>query len=372
MSERAEDKRLKELRDKGITVYSISRLDCINRCLAEAYKTYVLHEKGRDSIYAKMGSRLHDTLEKIANGEATEAELLPSMNDELEDMQLCGLEFPKDREGNDTIRDNWIKDITHFCKTFKMPKNQNLKTEELIIYKSPKGHYLQGYIDLQHIHDDGSISIYDWKSSTIYSGKDIAEHARQLILYALAKEQEGHTVKNIFWVFLKYVKVTFQGYKTAKSKNKTEIVKCIERRKLFSELEKYFRQDLIESGMDEFDVDISLDNIRERLYDGQELPEELKSKYKIRPCAVEFELTQEAKDECIKYIDDTIEMWEGLNPDDPKEYPPCKFTKTKSSDGSEVLSMFFCTQLCGHFENCTYAKDFLDSWSDDNSDDDLF
>lgn len=372
MSERAEDKRLQELRDKGITVYSISRLDTINRCLAEAYKTYVLHERGRDSIYAKMGTRLHDTLEKIANGEADESSLLPAMNDELEDMQLCGLEFPKDREGNDTIRDNWIKDITHFCSTFHMPRGKKLKTEELFLYTTPSGHILQGYIDLQHELNDGSIAIYDWKSSSIYKGSDLKDHARQLILYALGKEQEGYTVRSISWVFLKFVRVTFQGYKTSKSKQKTEIVKDIERRKIYAELEKYFQKDLEEMGMDEFDISVTLDNIKQEIYNNGQIPEILRDKYKMRPCVVSVELTEENRNECIDYIENTIKLWESLDSDDEKSYPPLKFTKLKASDGTEALSMFYCINLCSHFNTCNYAKDFLDQWSANNQGDDLF
>ena len=188
----------------------------MNNCLYEAYKTYVLHEKGKDNIYAALGGRIHDTLEAIVNNEATEADLLPAMNDELEDMELLDLQFPKDRDGGDSIKDNWIKDMTHFANTYRSPRNKQLTTEDLIIYKTNDGHYLQGFIDLYWTRKNGEIDIYDYKTSTLYSGKDIANHARQLILYALAKEQEGFKVRNASWIFLKYLDVTFQGYKTAK------------------------------------------------------------------------------------------------------------------------------------------------------------
>jgi hypothetical protein len=88
------------------TVYSISRLDCINRCIYEAYRTYVLHERGDKNIYTVLGSTIHECLENIVKGEATEEDLLPAMEKDLENVSLFGLEFPKDMKGEDSIRVN--------------------------------------------------------------------------------------------------------------------------------------------------------------------------------------------------------------------------------------------------------------------------
>ena len=153
---RNKDNRLQELRDKGVTVYSISRIDSINNCLHGAYRTYDLHEKGAPNIYSSAGSVTHDCLEKIMNNEATEADLLPCIQEELDNLDLLNIEFPKDRNGGDSIREGWIADMTHFASTYKKPTG-NFKTEELFIYKTKGGHYLQGYIDLQRINKDGSI-----------------------------------------------------------------------------------------------------------------------------------------------------------------------------------------------------------------------
>lgn len=373
VSGRPKDARLKELKDKGETIYSISRLDTMNNCKYEAYRTYILHEHGKDNIYACLGTKLHDTLEKITKGEATEADLLPVMKEELNDMDMLGLSFPKDRNDQDTIRDNWIKNISHFCKTYKAPKNKNLKTEELFIWTSPKGYKLQGYIDLSWIHDDGSISIFDYKTSTKYNGKDIENHARQLILYALGKEQEGYKVKSINWVFLKYAQLSFMGYKTAKSKEKTKIVKDVERRKIGAELSKYIAADMKELGYDELDINIILDKIRKEGYDESIIPEELRKNYIVKPCVVSVELTDESRKDTIDYIEQTIEEWIKLDETNEQDYPPRKFTRVKSSSGEEALDMFYCTQLCSHFDKCGYAQDFLNQWQeDDNFNDDLF
>ena len=371
MGERALDPRLKELYDKGVPIYSISRLGTINGCLQEAYKTYVLHEKGVDNIYGALGSRIHDTLEAIVNGEADESDLLPAMNEEFDYMDLIGLEFPKDSKGGDSIREGWVKDMTHFCETYKSPRGKNLHTEELFIYKTPKGRYMQGYIDLYAQHNNGSIDIYDYKTSSMYKGADLKEHAMQLLTYCLAKQQEGFTVNRVAWIFLKYVDITFMGKKTVKSKNKTEITKTVERKKIASEMSKYVEQDLYEAGYDEIDAEVFLSKfMKTNKFDS--LPEDIRSNYKMKPCVYYYELSEENLQECIDYIDNTIDFWESLDQENESLFKPRNFTKTQKN-GKIVNDFFYCTNLCGHFKTCNYIKDFLEQLStDEENDDDLF
>lgn len=365
MGERIKDDRLEKLKAEGHEIYSISRIDSINRCLYEAYRTYKLGERGEENIYTVLGSSIHNTLEAIVNGEATEADLLPAMNKDLEDLELFGLEFPKDSKGEDSIRNGWIADMKHFCNTYKSPKKSGLKTEELVIYKTPKGYYLQGYIDLQWEHG-GVVDIYDYKTSSLYSKADMKDHGRQLILYALAKEQEGVTVNSINWLFTKYVEVIYQGYKTAKSKEKTEIHKNIERRKVGKEMTDVIMRDLQEVGFDDFDIDLITDKLCEtNTFDC--LPEQIRSNYKMRPCVVKYELTDEVKQECIDYIESTIEMWESKTDEElSRNHKP--FTRTQKN-GKEVSDIFFDTCLCPHRKNCPYLSDFLETMQKDDEED---
>lgn len=355
--ERKADKRLEELRNKGTPIYSISRLDCINRCLYEAYLTYVLGSQQFPNVYSILGGRIHTILEGITNGTNTQEDLLPAMQGEFEEMDMLGIEFPKSRDGGDAIRQNWIANMESFCKEYKPPKGKQLKAEELFIYQTPKGRYLQGYIDLQQIHDDGSISIFDYKTSSLYKGSDIKEHARQLITYALGKEQEGIKVRNASWIFLKYVSVRFVGKKTAKSKKETEIIKVIERRHIAHELAPYIEGTLNKLGYDEFDIDLMLSEMRQS-NSLAKLPEEAKSQYKITPYILSVDLSDEARQECIDYIDSTIDRWEALS--EESEYTPREFVKIQQN-GKQVPDYFFCCNLCGHFRNCKYIHEYLDS-----------
>ncbi len=370
MGKREQDQKLTELRDKGIEIYSISRIDAINHCLYAAYRTYKLHERGENNVYAILGGDIHDVLEGITNGEKTEADLLPAVEDELTDLEMLGLDFPKDQMGGDSIRQNWIANISNFCVTYEAPKNKgDLKAEELFIFKTPKGRYLQGYIDLQRIRSDGSIDIVDYKSSSLYKGADLKSHQRQLILYVLGKEQEGYKVNSASWMFFKYVSVEYKGYKTSRSKNETLISKVMERRKVITELLPMLVERMNKAQMDSLDIEVIVDQMLEsQTIDA--MPKELREDIKIKPYVLEADLSDEAKKECIEYIDNTIDMWESLS-DNEAEYEPRKFTK-RQKNGKVVSDIFFCTSLCSHFKQCPHIKDYLDGNVEEDDDEDLF
>lgn len=364
--ERQSDKRLEELREKGVPIYSISRLDCINRCLAEAWQTYHEGNRGDGNIYALCGSKVHEVLEGIVNGEKTEEDLYPAVVAELEEAEMLGYEFPKMADGSDGIRDKWIKDMTHFCKTYKSPDPSNLTTEELFIYTSPKGNVLQGYIDLQKKNSDGSISIYDYKTSSLYSGSAIKEHGRQLVVYQMGLEQANIKVRSTSWIFLKYADIRFLGKKTIKSKEETEISKIVERCKIGIEISKYVEQKMLAAGYDEIDIDVAINDFK-KTNSFEVLPNDISSQFRMLPYVMKYEVTDELKNECNEYIDNTINKWESLG-DKAENYPSLSFIKMQKN-GKEILDLFYCTKLCSHRKTCKYLHDFIDKYDSQHNND---
>lgn len=366
--EREPQEILKELQEKNIPVYSFSRLDTINNCLYEAYRTYILGDSDNaiDNIYAILGGRTHDILEGIMNRENTEADLLPAIHEELEDMDMIGIEFPKGRDGSDSIRQGWLIDMEHFAKTYKAPKGK-FETETFFLYETPNHNYLQGYIDLTRIRKDGSIDIYDYKTSSMYKGDEIKKHGRQLVLYALGKKQQGYTVKTISWIMLKYVEVIYTGKKTARSKEETEIKKVIERKNLVKELIPVIEGKLQKYKVDEVDIELIVDEALER----NVIPEILQCEFVIKPYVMRYELTDEIEQECIDYIDSTIEKWEKLDGNDENNFPPKAFTKITKA-GKEVEDCFYDTQLCSYRKCCPHLQKFLDTYVSKSEDDNLW
>ena len=345
--------------------YSISRLDAINRCLYEAYRTYILDERGEKNIYTILGSSIHECLENIINNRATEKDLLFAMQNELETLDMLGLDFPKDIRGENSIKTNWIANMTHFCTKYKSPKKKHLKAEELVKYTTPKGYSMQGYVDLIWQHDN-VVDIYDYKTSSLYSKTDLKEHGRQLVFYGLALEAQGYKVRSINWIFTKYVDVNYLGYKTIKSKKKTDIHKIIERRKINIELSDPMINALKDMNYDDLDIEMIIDDFKET----NVVPKQLSRQFKIRPCVIEYDFTEETKTECLEYIEDTIEKWESYSKED-KINNHRDFTRIQKN-GKVINDIYYCTSLCPHKKTCPYLSDFIDQLEQSKNEDDLF
>lgn len=335
------------------TVYSISRLDSINNCLTEAYYTYRKNDRGEGNIYSYCGSKIHEVLENIVNGNATEEDLLPAMQEELQNLDKFGIFFPKDSRGGDAVKDGWIANMEHFCKTYHSPRGKNFQTEIEVNYTSPKGNKLVGYIDLLKTNKDSSVEIYDYKTSSMYKGDDLMKHGRQLCVYALALEQQGYNVRSVSWIFLKYVDITYMGFKTVKSKEKTELKKTVERRKIVRELEKSIRTELEEQECSNIEIDFLMeDALKSNI-----IPDQVAHLYKIRPTVVTYELTDEIKNECNRYIDETVEKWEQLTDEECFESHR-SFTRIQNN-GKEVSDCYYCMALCPHRKTCPHLQDYL-------------
>lgn len=329
----------------------------------------MLHDRSNQlpNIYGILGGSTHDCLEAITLGEATEEDLLPTVQKDLDELAMLDIDFPRDRKGGTAIRDGWIADMEHFCKTYKAPKGE-FQTEQFFLYKSPGGNYLQGYIDLIRLNKDGTISIYDYKTSALYKGEDIKSHGRQLVLYALGKEAQGFKVKNVAWIFLKYCEVKYVGKKTSRSKKEAPISKVIERKNLIKDLEQVIIAKLEQLGMDELDIDFALIQAKEN----NEIPQEVADQFKVIPYVMNYELNDDIKNETDEYIDNTIEMWESLRVKDyEQDYSPIEFQRTQKN-GKVIENIFYCTSLCGYRKVCPHLKKYLDTKQEPTDDSDLF
>lgn len=363
MGQRELDPRLKALFDAKKKVYSISKLNTIDQCEYQAYLSYVKHAKQSSSCYSILGTRIHDCLEAIMNDESTEETLLPALNKELEDMDMLGIDFPNDRNGGTSIRDNWIADMKDFCVGFVKPKGK-FETEQLFIYDcGDQIHYLQGYIDLIRHNNDGTLSIFDWKTSSQFTAKDLVHHGRQLVLYAMGKEQEGYTVKNVAWIMLKYAEVSWNGKARKNVKTETRIKKVFNRGKILKELKPYLESNLENLGFTEIDIEMMLDDaVKRNSWD--KLPEEVRKKYTIKPYVRWYEITDELKQETLDYIKNRIEQFESKS-DNEVDWEPVEIDKS---------SEFFCSVLCGYKHICKYIADYkcIKEELKQNDDDDLF
>ena len=369
MAERETDLRLKILYDNpNINVYSISKLNCIEDCEYEAWNTYNQKDRGMNGVWGILGGRMHDTLENIINNKAVKEDLLPAFYAELNDVEMLDLNFPKDRNGNNSIRDNYVSNIKHFCDTFVKPKGKYL-TEKLVILKISETRYLIGYIDLIKENVNKTETIIDWKTSKNFDKDDLLHHGRQLVTYQLAEEQEGKEVYKTFWYMLKYVEVKFMGKARSNSKNETELCKILERRKLVSELKDHLEYDLYKIGYSEIDVEIMLQESIEN-NSLNNLPKDIISKYNIKPYVREYIIDDELKQETLDYINRIADIFESKS-DNEDEWKPRNFVNEKGKE-----DIFKCLVLCNHRKTCKHIQKYLElkdlEKKNETTDEDLF
>lgn len=355
MAEREVDPRLKKLRDDGCNIYSISRLNTLHQCPYQAYLKYVKHEPDSGgNVWSFLGGRVHDALQNCIDGTGTEEEIKKAILEEFSDLDMAGIEFPKDSNGNDTIKNNWIANMTRFSEEFKTPKGE-FETEKLILYPIDDKNYMQGYIDVTKFNKDGTVDIIDWKTSSQFKNGHLVEAGRQLILYGLAKELEGYKVRKLRWVMLKYCVTTWT------LKNGKEKQKISEWRKLIKDMKSVIEKSLAELGMDEIDIEVLMQEGLEK-NTWSVFPEEIQNKFKTSIYVRDYEFSQENIDETISYIKDTINQYQTR-----KKWEPCNIDEDS----------FFCASLCGyggHTNKCCYWQDYCEKFvaEDKDDEDDIF
>ncbi|MGP3781789.1 PD-(D/E)XK nuclease family protein [Bacillus sp. 4A_MP3] len=335
--------KLNELRQQGKNIYSFSKLGTFNNCEYEYYNTYVLKKKGIDNIYTLMGSELHKGIEQIYKNELNIGEFKKGFENRLIELELNGVNFP-----SDSIGDSWKADIGHFLNNFNKIDSK-MVLEKLLVFEISDGIYLQGYVDAILPSEKGKpyVSIYDWKTSSKFAGKKLNEAGRQLLMYKLALEQTTDLkVDKILWFMVKYVYVCTQGKTKVKKK-------MCNRGKWVKEIRMQLEKEMRTLEYDYFEIDLLLDNaVKENSIDC--LPEEIKNKYWLEDCLVEYEVTEEKINELKEYITDTVKKIENKDREDETQWEPVKIDKYNS---------FYCSVLCGHRKTCKFYKDFLNKSS---------
>ncbi len=338
---RAEDK-LKELREQGVTVWSFSRLGSFHNCQYEYYNTYVLKNRGKGNVYTEAGSFVHDFIENTYKGEYLKQNFSEDFIVKMGELELLGIDFP-----SDDIRKNFIEDVKHYTKNFKLLQGNHL-LEKLIVFEID-GHWFQGYIDMTQVveNDEGSkdVNVIDWKTSSKFTGKKLTEAGRQLVMYKLGLEATSKAkINKLMWCMIKYL------YVCNVQKNKKVKRKMCSRRKWVKEMKATFEKELLNNGMDDLEVDILLETaVNENNIDN--LPQFIKDKYWIEDCYVEYEVDEDKINEFKNYINSTIVEIESKNPNNVEDWKPLDLEKES----------FYCNHLCGHRSTCKFLQEYKKS-----------
>lgn len=178
--------------------YSYSKLTTFRQCEFQYLSSYELRQESDENIYGLAGTTVHNIIEDIQEKKITNEEGLMRFDEEMEMHEILGYTFTSEKTKN-----NFIESIRHFIKYFKPIDKGKVEVEKDFVADFD-GHEVIGFIDILIHNEDGTVSIVDLKTSSKYSKKAIEEHCNQLLIYAIAMEQQGFTVKDVSWNMMKY------------------------------------------------------------------------------------------------------------------------------------------------------------------------
>ena len=201
-----------------MVVYSHSRLSCFEQCPHKFKLQYIdkVETEVEESIEAFLGSRAHETLEKLYS------DLRYQKENNLDDL-LGFFHDEWDKNWNDSIvvvkkdyspanylkmGEKFITDYYNRYKPFDQGRTIALE-DRIIINLDDSGDYkLQGFIDRLTERKDGCYEIHDYKTNSRLPLPEYIENDRQLALYSIGVKERYPDVEDIrlIWHFLAFDK----------------------------------------------------------------------------------------------------------------------------------------------------------------------
>lgn len=190
-------------------VYSYSRLGCFEGCKYSYFLNYVLDKEKlaemgivkKDNIYSFLGGKTHEILEDLQQHKIDTESAVRIFKDAVDEAEFLGHKWISEK-----VKHNYCESIVHYLENWQeIPGQCELEKEFLIEIDGIK---IRGFIDILS-RQGNVVDIFDYKTSSKFTKRDLPEYGRQLVLYALAVQQIYPEVEigTIAWHMLKYAKV---------------------------------------------------------------------------------------------------------------------------------------------------------------------
>lgn len=199
-------------------VFSHSRLSCYEQCPQKYKLKYVdrVETEIEQSIEAFLGSRVHETLEKLYRDLGyqkvnTLEELFDFFHSEWKKNWDDSIVIVKEEYGPENYLKMGEKFITDYYTKYKpFDQGKTISLEERILIKlDDSGDYkLQGFIDRVMESKEGYYEVHDYKTNSRLPLAEYLDNDRQLALYAIGVKERYPDVKDVrlVWHFLAFDK----------------------------------------------------------------------------------------------------------------------------------------------------------------------
>ena len=331
--------------NKGLPVYSFSKLSTYHHCKYAYFLQYIKKIKGRQNVYGATGESAHDASQDLVRGLINNDEAYDRFMTELEDtLEILGLKFPTEKSGN-----NYKECVGDFILRYH-PKHDKYDIERgFDINVGDSKSVMMGFIDLIYWNEDNSIDVVDYKTSSLFSKKDFEEKKMQLLAYAYALKQEGFKINRLYFNMLKYCNIEWDEINSKKQLIHKTLKS--DRNMVGDKFKNTAKRLFKKMGIEEFEAEMRISQMIETNI----LDKELVKKYSIQITDYLVDVPFEESDikEFINWFEDTIKdinkRCNCLNKENPSDanFPPLEINK-----GSE----FYCSMLCG--QDCKYFNEY--------------
>jgi len=199
-----------------MTIYSHSRLDAFENCPLRYKFNYIDNiKRDEESIEAFLGSRFHETMEKLYQDLRYRVYSLEELLNYYEDLWSKNyheniLIVKKERTSDDykNLGHKCIEDYYRRYHPFNQSRVLALE-KRVVIDLNDDGKYLvQGYIDRIDQQDDGTYEIHDYKTSGSLPEQSYLDEDRQLALYQIGIQNLWNDVDQVrlVWHYVSFDK----------------------------------------------------------------------------------------------------------------------------------------------------------------------
>jgi hypothetical protein len=337
-------KKFTEKYGEHFPIWSFSRISTMENCVTEYWLSRVKKVDSEDNIYTLSGTVCHDILEGFYNGEVKYEVMNDKFESDFLDIEISDYKFSSEEYRNKNMRNKYKTCVSHFFQHHQ-PIQGKVKTEQTI-WIDVEGNVFVGYMDYIYKDQNGKYHIGDFKTSTIFKGKDLHKKSKQLKLYAEGLHQLGVPYEDIIceFNFLKYTSITYM------QKNGKEKVTHAERHKWVEAIKTPLKKD-IESlyEISTWEADLKLDDcVRKNSLD--DLIPTIRNKYKLTDCYVSVEVTEESIHELKQELVSVINDINSRNKDEENDW---------GRGIIEASDSFYCTTLCSVKRSCSYFKEYI-------------
>lgn len=199
-------------------MFSHSRLSCYEQCPRKYKLKYIdrVETEVEQSIEAFMGSRVHETLEKLYRDLQYEKvnsleELLEFLRSEWKKNWDDSIVIVKEEYGPDNylrMAERFVTDYYNTYKPFDQGRTISIEERILINLDDSDNYKLQGYIDRVMETEEGYYEVHDYKTNSRLPLPEYIENDRQLALYAIGIKERYPDCKDVklIWHFLAFNK----------------------------------------------------------------------------------------------------------------------------------------------------------------------